>query len=106
MLAEDAARELDELISGYNCFLSVGVDQTDRGEALFIYVRSEMQPDHNKIEGRWRRYDVFVRAIGVVRPLIRDHQINRLYSCSDDLGQLPTSQFRNSRDFDGKPAIL
>jgi hypothetical protein len=65
---EDAARALDERLRPYPWYLSIGVGNTDRGVALFVYVKAVRRRELHFLSRGWMGYPVFVRAVGSIKP--------------------------------------
>lgn len=70
MNAEYAARKLDEKLRPFPWFNSVGVGMTDKGETLFVYVRSMRHRELSEIGKYWMGIPVVIRATGGIRPML------------------------------------
>jgi hypothetical protein len=71
MRPEDAARELDQKLRRYPWYLSVGVGDTERGVALFVYVKSARHHELEFLSHGWMGYPILVRPVGSIKPVAR-----------------------------------
>jgi hypothetical protein len=65
---ENAARALDEKLRPYPWYLSIGIGNTERGVALFVYVKTVHRRELQFLSRGWMGYPVFVRPVGSIKP--------------------------------------
>jgi hypothetical protein len=65
---EDAASALDERLRPYPWYLSIGVGNTERGVALFVYVKTARRKELQFLSRGWMGYPVLIRPVGSIRP--------------------------------------
>jgi hypothetical protein len=66
--AERAAAELDQKLRMKPWYISVGVGDTDKGVALFLYVKSKRHRDIIGLGNNWRGFRLIVQPVGSIRP--------------------------------------
>jgi hypothetical protein len=69
MSPEIAAHSLDEKLRPYPWYLSVGVGDTERGIALFVYVKSARHRELQVLSRGWMGYPVHIRPVGSIKPV-------------------------------------
>jgi len=78
MTAEHAAESLDKLLRKHPWYISIGVGQTERGECLFIYVKSARHRELSSIRDGWMGYPVSIHPVGTVRAIKRSRSEEEL----------------------------
>jgi hypothetical protein len=67
MIAELAAKRLDERLRKHPWYLFSGIGRTSDGEAIFVYVKSRRHRELSALKAGWMGYPVLIRAVGSVR---------------------------------------
>lgn len=65
---EEASRRLNDHLRLKSWYLSVGVGETDEGDAIFLYVKTKRHRDISKLGKRWMGFSLIVEAVGSIRP--------------------------------------
>ena len=67
---DEAAKELDAKFRKFKWYIGVGIGASNEGDVLFVYVKSDRHQELREIEKGWRNYNVAIRAVGDVRPVL------------------------------------
>jgi hypothetical protein len=65
---EEAARALDEKLRPFPWYISIGIGNTERGVALFVYVKTAHRKELQFLSHGWMGYPVLIRPVGSIRP--------------------------------------